>query len=52
MKIKNIINQIFRINSKNYPHPSIPMIYWDWKWNSKGNVEYNNFKTLINYIKK
>lgn len=51
MKLKVILKQIWcLITNDKYPTVYINLNKWVWKWDKNGNVKYNHFKTLTNYI--
>lgn len=47
--MKAFFKQIRLVFSSSYPSAYIPIKFWVWGWNKEGKVQYNNFKTLINY---
>lgn len=51
-KIEIIFHQLW-IALTNHPYPSthINGRLMSWRWDRNGRVKYNQFKTLINYIK-
>lgn len=50
-KIKVIIKQIFKIITFDRSYPCIECFSnYQWKINKKGNVEYQQYKTLIEYL--
>ena len=51
-KPKIILKQLIKVItlSNSYPASELTTKHGVWKWNKKGQVEYNQFKTLINYL--
>lgn len=51
-KIKIIFNQLWiALTFGKYPSKNINGRLMSWGWDRNGRVKYNQFKTLINYIK-
>lgn len=48
--MKAIFNQLTKVFNTSSPSAYIPVNLWVWKWDKNGNVQYNNFKTLLNYL--
>ena len=50
-KFKVIFKQMFKVLTLNNSYPCVECFkYSNWEWDKNGNVSYNQFKTLVNYL--